>query len=236
MIETPNNIDSFDTVESLQKTASDQIIEYLHARVTQNGSASVSLSGGSTPKRIYEQLSQSDLPWDKIHWFWGDERNVPADDEQSNFRMVRLAMLEPAGVPDAQVHPVVTIPDDPKRAAMDYENTLREHFSGQTAPAFDLVLLGMGDDGHTASLFPHTAALAESNRWFVENWVEKFDAFRYTMTAHAISAGLQRWFLVTGAAKKPALSKVWDSSASADEFPSKLVTPTRWFVTQETLP
>ncbi|MEM9828158.1 MAG: 6-phosphogluconolactonase [Planctomycetota bacterium] len=232
----PTSLERFDTKASLQRSVADQMADYLRDCVSRRGVASVSLSGGSTPKRIYELLAEMDLPWDQIHWFWGDERNVSADDEQSNFRMVRLALLDPAKVPAAQIHPVETNLSDPAAAARDYENKLRSFFSGQSMPVWDLVLLGMGDDGHTASLFPHTRALAERERWFTENWVEKFDAYRYTLSAPAIAAGRERWFLITGAEKREALQNVLNSETSADDYPAKMIMPTRLLVTEETLP
>ncbi|HBJ35251.1 MAG TPA: 6-phosphogluconolactonase, partial [Planctomycetaceae bacterium] len=168
--------------------------------IADRGVFRVSLSGGSTPKRLYEELSTSDLDFSRVHWFWGDERNVPHDHADSNFRMVDAALLKPANVDSANVFPVPVDVDNPVAAAMNYEATLRRQFGASDNPgttndrasdfpAWDLVLLGLGDDAHTASLFPETSALDVGDRWFVENWVEKFAAYRYTLTAPAINSG-----------------------------------------------
>jgi 6-phosphogluconolactonase len=147
--------------------------------------------------------------------------------------MVREALLDRIGAAEQNVHPVPVNVDDPASAAMAYEKTLREHFSGENRPAWDLALLGMGDDAHTASLFPGTAALDVQERWFVENWVEKFNAFRYTLTAPAINSAKQSWFLVAGSGKREALSHVLDGTTNHRLFPSQLIRPTRWLVTKD---
>lgn len=215
-------------------------VDLARSTVQQQGVFRVSLSGGSTPKRLYEKLASSDLPWDRIEWYWGDERNVPPEDPESNYRMVREAMLDPADVPDARVLPVPIMVDDPAAAARAYEATIRERFGDRQWPRFDLVLLGMGDDAHTASLFPETEAIAEDRRWFVENWVPKFDAYRLTMTAPVINAAAQVWFLITGDNKREALSHVWGRERNPARFPAQLVNPRdgilRWMVGSEALP
>lgn len=228
-------IETFPDAPALQLAVVDRMVASLQQAVGERGGASVSLSGGSTPKRVYEMLASRDLPWDKIDWFWGDERNVPHDHEDSNYLMVRKALLDPAGIPADRIHAVDVQPDDPAAAAQAYENTLRDFFAGQSQPAFDLVLLGMGDDAHTASLFPATKALTENDRWFVENWVPKFDAFRYTMTAPAINSGRQIWFLVSGSNKQTAMGQVHGNHHNPAEYPSQLITPTHWCVTADAI-
>ncbi|TWT80694.1 6-phosphogluconolactonase [Planctomycetes bacterium CA13] len=220
----------------LHQAATDAFCDLANQCIASNGLFRVSLSGGSTPKRLYEMIAQRDLDWTRIHWFWGDERNVPSDSPDSNFKMVREAILDKRKVPQANIHNVPVNVDDPASAALAYERTLREHFSDQPMPAWDLVLLGMGDDAHTASLFPRTKAIDESSRWFVENWVEKFDAFRYTLTAPAINSGKEIWFLVAGDSKKTALANVFSENQRPNEYPSQLIRPTRWFVTQDACP
>ena len=195
----------------------------------------VSLSGGSTPKRIYELLTERDLPWSKIHFYWGDERNVAHDHDESNAKMVATAMLDHVAIPSGNIHRVPVCVDDPAAASLAYESTLREHFAGQAYPAWDLALLGMGDDAHTASLFPETKAIDEQSRWFVENWVEKFDTFRYTLTAPAINSARECWFMVAGSGKREALASVFASEKQPARFPSQLIDPTRWFVTEDAL-
>src|SRR5579862_5833953 len=127
---------------------------------------SVALSGGSTPKRLYELLATAPfrdrVPWDRVHWFWGDERFVPPDHPDSNYRMTRLAMLSQAPVPPANIHPIPTVGCTPEQAAMTYEYVLQTLYRGNeidpARPLFEIVLLGLGEDGHTASLFPGVAA------------------------------------------------------------------------------
>ena len=222
----------FDEVPTLQSAVTDAFCELAQQTVAQHGVFRVSLSGGSTPKRVYEMLRDRDLPWDQIHLFWGDERNVPHDHDDSNFKMVKTALLDHIDIPEANVHSVPVTVDSPGDASQAYEAELREHFSGAT-PDWDLVLLGMGDDAHTASLFPKTTALEEMDRWFIENWVEKFDAFRYTMTYSAIGSGKQIWFIITGAAKQAALRHVLAGETDPSLYPSQRIHPTRWFVSAD---
>ncbi len=176
-----------------------------------------------------------DLPWDRIHWFWGDERNVPHDHNDSNTKMVFDALLNRIHPPAQNIHAVPVDIADPASAAAAYEQELRSNFPGDSFPRWDLNLLGMGDDAHTASLFPGTSALQESDRWFVENWVEKFDAYRYTLTAPAINSSRQVWFLVAGVAKQQALTKVLTHDRDPIRYPSQLIEPDRWFVTSDAI-
>lgn len=229
-------IETFNQIESLQQAAADAFCVLVDHAVNERGLARIALSGGSTPKRLYELLAERPLPWQQIHWFWGDERNVPPDDAASNQKMVRDAMLNRVGVEEANIHPVAVAADDPASTAQQYEQLLREHFAGDEFPQWDLALLGIGDDAHTASLFPATNALKEQQRWFVENWVAKFDAYRYTLTAPAINSARQSWFLVAGSGKRQALSHVWDGPRQPEEFPSQLIQATRWFVTRDANP
>jgi len=225
--------------------------------IQRRGVFRVSLSGGSTPQRLYQSIARSGLDLSRIEWFWGDERNVPHDHSESNFRMVAEALLRPAGVPAENIFAVPVNVDDPAAAAREYEAALRKQFEGATVPvaatdsaaaanqdagsdlqfpAWDLVLLGMGDDAHTASLFPGTTALDERSRWFVENWVDKFAAHRYTLTAPAINSGREIWFLITGAAKREAVGQVLGDQVDPHRYPSQLIRPTRFFITADAMP
>ncbi len=226
----------FDSLDQLYQVAADNFCELVLRRVGETDRVNISLSGGSTPQRLYQMLSRRDLPWEHVHWFWGDERNVPLDHRDSNYRMVRQALLDPIQAPPANVHGVPVDRNDPASAAANYEQTLREHFTGDAFPEWDLALLGMGDDAHTASLFPATSALEEHDRWFVENWVEKFDSFRYTLTAPAINSARHIWFLVAGPAKKEALSHVLSPDHRPDLYPSQLIRPTTWLVSKDACP
>ncbi len=229
-------IEPFTTLDALHQAAADAFCTLVAEKLARNESVSISLSGGSTPKRLYELLSQRELPWDQIHWFWGDERNVPHDHVESNARMVREALLDRVAVPEANIHCVPVEPDDPASAARRYEQTLKEHFSGQPFPKWDLALLGMGDDAHTASLFPETEALDEKERWFVENWVEKFNAYRYTLTVPAINSAQQSWFLVAGEGKREAVAHVFSEEGKPRLYPSQSIRATCWFMTRDAYP
>lgn len=231
----PSNsiVETFERVELLHAAVADAFCELIAAAVEQRGVAKISLSGGSTPKVVYQMLAERDLPWNQIHWFWGDERNVPADSDESNQKMVREALLSRVAVPESNIHAVPVDVNDPGAAASQYEQTMRQLFGDATFPCWDLALLGMGDDAHTASLFPGTKALDEETRWFVENWVEKFDGYRYTLTAPAINSARESWFLISGSGKREALKNVWEGPKRPDEFPSQLIKPTRWFVTRD---
>lgn len=226
-------IQPYERLDQLHQAAANAFCELVDQTLTSGETMRVSLSGGSTPKRLYELLSQRDLPWDKIHWFWGDERNVPADHPDSNFRMVREALLNQVTVPAANIHAVPVNVDDPASAAAEYEQILHRHFPNDPFPQWDLVLLGMGDDAHTASLFPATEALAQDQRWFIENWVEEFDAFRYTLTAPAINSAKHAWFLVAGGAKAAAVTHVLGPARDPHLYPSQLIRATRWFITKD---
>ena len=172
------------------------------------GRFAVCLSGGSTPRRLYETLAgtgyRDRFPWGRTHWFWGDERFVPPDDPLSNYRMVREAMLSRAPVPAENVHPVPTTGLAPEEAAARYEATLRAFHGADPAPGaplFDVTLLGLGPDGHTASLFPGDAALAERKRWVVAVVGAKAEA-RISLTYPALESSAATAFLVEGAEKR----------------------------------
>lgn len=231
----PASMERFDQVDQMQQAVATAFSDLVEETLQSSNTFRVSLSGGSTPQRIYELIAKCDLPWDQIHWFWGDERNVEPNHADSNARMVREALLNNIDAPQQNVHPVPVDIHDPAAAAAAYEKTLHDHFPQDAYPQWDLNLLGMGDDAHTASLFPGTKALDQNDRWFVENWVKKFNAFRYTLTAPAINSSRQTWFLVAGSGKKDALARVLSEIRDSTRFPSQLICPTRWFVTSDTL-
>lgn len=223
-------------LKSFYQSAVDNLCDLVQRAVRERGLARIALSGGSTPQKLYEMLADRPLPWQQIHWFWGDERNVAANHGDSNQRMVREALLNRVGAAEANVHPVEVVVSEPEGTARRYEQTLRDHFDDCEFPTWDLALLGLGDDAHTASLFPGTSALQEEQRWFVENRVEKFNAFRYTLTAAAINSAQQSWFLVAGAGKRQALQHVWNGPHRPDDYPAQLIRATRWFVTSDADP
>jgi 6-phosphogluconolactonase len=159
----------FVDVNELSLRAGEGMVRTINEFVKTNGTFSLVLSGGSTPRILYRMLSRQfldQIPWTKVHVFWGDERYVPHDDSQSNYRMARETLPDHVPCPVGNVHPMPTHFSDPDAAARDYEKTLKSYFP-ENLPGFDLVLLGLGEEGHTASLFPRSPALEETSRWVV---------------------------------------------------------------------
>jgi 6-phosphogluconolactonase len=183
--------------------------------VGKEGRFAIALSGGSTPKRLYQLLAEApyrdQFPWPRVHWFWGDERFVPPDDAQSNYRMVHEALLSHAAIPAANIHAVPTVGMTPDEAATAYDRELRAFYGGgelnPARPLFDVNLLGLGEDGHTASLFPGTAALDEGERWVVAVVGAKAEA-RITLTYPALDSSRHTAFLIAGAAKQPMFDRL----------------------------
>lgn len=180
------------------------------------GRVSVALSGGSTPKRLYEILAgpsyRDQFPWSRVHWFWGDERFVPPDSPDSNFRMVREAMLSHVPVPSGNIHPVPTEHLTPEQAAAAYQKTLQEFYGAPDLradrPLFDVTLLGLGPEGHTASLFPGTAALKERAQWVAAVIGAKAEP-RITLTYPALDSSADVAFVVAGSEKRPVLKQLF---------------------------
>jgi len=192
------------------------VADWLVARGARgDGRFAVALSGGGTPRRLYELLAsrvyRGIFPWERTHWFWGDERFVPHDDPESNYRMVRQAMLVDAPVPPANIHPVTIEGPTPDEAALSYERQLKEFYGASSLnpdrPLFDVTFLGLGPDGHIASLFPGTAILQERRRW-VGAVVGAKPEPRITLTYPTLESSSEVAFLVTGAAKRPVLERL----------------------------
>ena len=194
--------------------------------VRANGRFTVALSGGSTPKSLYSLLaSKPGIPWDKVFFFWGDERHVPPDDPESNYRMVNEALLLKIKVPSENIFRVHAEEKDASAAALQYEQTIKDffHLSPGQFPRFDLILLGTGPDGHTASLFPGTAALNETQRLVVANWVPKFNTDRLTFTYPVLNEAAYVTFLASGPDKAPILHEILENRAAG--LPSQKVHP-----------
>jgi 6-phosphogluconolactonase len=180
-----------------------------------DGKFAICCSGGSTPKRLYEVLGEpataARFPWERVHWFWGDERFVPHDHPDSNYRMVRDALFAHVAVPGRNIHPVPTANLSPEQAAAAYEQTLKDFYGADslvpTRPLFDVNLLGIGEDGHTASLFPGHPALVEERRWAVAVVGAKAEA-RITLTYPVLDSSREAAFLVTGAGKREVVARV----------------------------
>jgi 6-phosphogluconolactonase len=190
--------------------------------VMRHGRCSLVFSGGNTPRALYALLASTyrdQIPWSQVHAFWGDERYVPSDDSASNYRMARESLLEHVPLPFQNIHPMLTNLPSPKAAAHDYERTLRAE-AGRHAPPFDLLLLGIGDDGHTASLFPRSPALHETTRWVVAVTVAAVPSTRLTLTLPAIAMAARIFVLVSGRGKADALAHVLDPRADPDDYPA----------------
>jgi 6-phosphogluconolactonase len=191
----------------------------------------VALSGGSTPRRLYERLAhepyRTRVDWSRVHLYWGDERCVPPEHPESNYRLVRESLLAGAPVPAANVHRVAAELADPTEAAALYEAELVRDFglAPRQMPRFDLVLLGLGADGHTASLFPGSPALEQEQRLAVANLVETLGAQRITLTAPVLSHARNVVFLVAGKDKAPALREVLEGEARPQLYPAQLIRP-----------
>ena len=204
------------------------------------GRFTVALSGGSTPKAMFSVLAADPfldtVPWSSIYFFWGDERCVPPDHQESNYRMTRETLLSKVPVPPQNIFRVPAELPDSTEAAEQYTATLTRFFladnsnqSGtaplSTLPRFDLVFLGMGPDGHTASLFPHTTALTAGDKIAVANYVEKFKTYRITLTAATINNARNVTFLAAGADKAETLKDVLEGPYQPDLYPSQLIQP-----------
>jgi len=223
---------------SLTIAAAERIVGLTETAVTERGRFSIALSGGSTPQTLYELLATPTyaerIAWPQVHVFWGDERCVPPDDPESCYRMAREALLDHVPLPPENVRRIQG-EIDPAEAAAKYERILHQFF-GDQAPNFDLILLGMGDDGHTASLFPGTQALAEEKRWVIENYVAAKQMWRVTLTRPAINSAENVMFLVSGGGKAERLHEVLQKRNEPRKLPAQMIKPEHgelaWFVDQ----
>ena len=198
------------------------------ASIAESGRFAIALSGGGTPRPIYARLAAADyasrIDWLKVHIFFSDERCVPPDDAASNYHMARETLFDHVPLPPGNIHRVRG-KDDPAQAALAYEQDLQELFHTSSAPAFDLICLGMGDDGHAASLFPGTAALHENARWVVPQYVEVMQTWRVTFTAVLINHARHVTFLAEGARKSETLRRVLEGPYQPDVLPAQLIRP-----------
>jgi 6-phosphogluconolactonase len=227
------------TPQELFEAAAAEVVNAANRAVTERGRFTIALSGGSTPKSLFTLLAtnaRTSLPWERMFFFWGDERHVPPTDPDSNYHMADESMLSKVPVAAGNVFRMPAELPDAATVAEVYEQTLRKFFSlgpGQF-PRFDLILLGMGPDGHTASLFPGTAALQEQSRLIIANWVEKLKGSRLTFTLPVLNAARCVAFVVSGMDKAPALREVLQGDAPGEQYPAKLVRPSDgkliWFV------
>jgi 6-phosphogluconolactonase len=222
--------------QRLADAAARLFLSAANTAIEARGEFIVALSGGSTPGRLYAQLAcepfVSSLDWSRVHFLWGDERCVPPDHEESNFRMARETLLDHVPVPDANVHRIRG-EDDPAEAAATYERVMRTVLRTPIGPPrtvpssrLDLVLLGLGSDGHTASLVPGGASLHAGARWVAAEFVHAVSMWRITLTAMVINAAAEVAFVVSGDAKAAIVRKVLESPDQQDKLPAQLIVPT----------
>jgi len=235
MTPTAQQVEVFPRPEALTLAAAERFAVLANNAVEDHGVFAVALSGGSIPKALYELMATDDsirgeIPWPKVHFFFGDERNVPPDHADSNFRMVNDAMFRRLRANELHVHRVLGELGSATEAAEQYELDLREFFEprglvAEGFPRFDLILLGMGPDGHTASLFPKSSALLETTRWVVANWVEKFRTERVTMTFPVLNSAAEVIFFVAGVEKAAVLAEVLDGTPGETRYPIQGIRP-----------
>ena len=230
------DIDVRGSPDEVAREAANRFVSIVADAIADRGVARVALSGGSTPKRVYplllEPVRRDALDWSAVEFFWGDERAVPPDHPESNFGVAYgMLISQLPGVRPDRVHRMQAEAPDPDAAALAYETELRLAFKarGDALPAFDLVWLGMGPDGHTASLFPGTTAFDETVRWAVANWVPAQDAWRLTLTFPVLNVAHETLFVVTGADKADALARV---RSGDPDLPAARITgrAVRWIV------
>jgi len=226
--DSARDIRIFETAEEVARAAADYFAEIALSSIDTEGRFSVALAGGSTPRRTYQLLASEEyrnrFPWSQVHIFFGDERAVSATHADSNYRMAEEALISLLPIPTENVHRIVGEGDAVANASL-YEGELQTFFDGASWPRFNLVLLGIGDDGHTASLFPGTEALSEARAWVVANWVEKLKTYRITLTAPAINHAANIVFLVAGAGKAERLPEVLRGARNPLRLPSQLIQP-----------
>ena len=205
--------------------AAEAVAGTIEGAVRSRGSCSLVLSGGNTPRALYRRLAtgfKDEIPWRETHLFWGDERYVPLDDSRSNYRMARESLLDHVPSPAVNIHPMPTHLANPEDAAREYERILMRYRVAGT-PCFDLVLLGIGHDGHTASLFPGSTALHERTRWVLPVIATAEPPVRLTMTLPALTASTSIHFLVAGSDKAHAVAGVLAGSADPNVYPAAAV-------------
>lgn len=216
------------TPADLFHAAAEEFIRLARAAIGAHGRFTVALSGGSTPKSLYSLLAgkYTDFPWSRVFFFFGDERHVPPTDPESNYRMVNEALLSKIAVPAENVFRVLAENPDAAAAATDYETKLRRFFELKAGefPRFDLILLGIGPEGHTASLFPDSAALDEQSHLVVANWVAKFNTHRITFTFPVLNRAAEVMFLASGSDKADIVHQILETKPTPP-LPAQRVQP-----------
>jgi 6-phosphogluconolactonase len=224
----PPNVFVFDTPEQLAVAAVERFVEYARLSADRLEHFSVVLAGGNTPRRVYELLAtdpfRQSVQWSRIDLFFGDERCVPPTHHDSNYRMAFEALISKVPIPPANVHRIAG-ENNPSDSAQLYETELRTFFSASDWPQFDLVLLGMGEDGHTASLFPGSDVLREKSRWVVATKSNNYEHDRVTLTVPVFNHAARVVFLVSGAGKAQRLAQVLQPQSELEPLPAQLIHP-----------
>jgi 6-phosphogluconolactonase len=224
------HVEVAESADALSHAVAELFVRVTTEALAERGRCAVALSGGSTPKAVHQVLAgepfRSRVRWDQIDFFWGDERHVPPDHRESNYRMAEETLLSKVPVPPANIHRIRSEMPDAALAAREYDAEIRTTFAepATTIPRFDLMMMGLGTDGHTASLFPGTSALHERRRLCVENWVVALGTYRITMTLPLINAARMVAFVVSGTEKAAIVHRVLGDSESVP-LPSQLVRP-----------
>jgi 6-phosphogluconolactonase len=227
-------------LDALSRAALAELLHTLRDAVKQRGRFAIALAGGKTPAKLYTLWAHAEnhgvhTPWDKVHLFWGDERYVAANSPLRNYRMARETLIEQVPIPAANVHPMPTDYPQPAKAAEAYEDELRKFF-GTEPPAFDLQLLGLGVEGHTASLFPGSAALEEKKRWVAAVEAPAMPPLRLTLTPVVLNQARNTFFLVGGADKREIIGALRDEPATKpSQYPAGIIRPdgrVLWFLDQ----
>ena len=224
--------------QALAIAAAEHFVALAREAIVTRGRFSVAMAGGSTPRGVYERLASEGfaerVDWQRVHLFWGDERCIPPDHPDSNYRMARETLIEHAPIPPEQVHRMHG-EDPPVEAALAYEKLLHAHFS-TGGKDFDLVLLGMGEDGHCASLFPGTAAIHEEKHWVLAHYVDRLQAWRISLTPVILNAAVEVAFIVSGKEKAERVRQVQDDVHRPGTLPAQIIRPTSgrltWFLDQ----
>jgi 6-phosphogluconolactonase len=213
----------FPNLDELSKAAAANMASLIEEAVGKRGSCSIALSGGNTPRTLHHLLAtrhRDEIPWGSVQIFFGDERYVPHSDKSSNYLMAKETLLDLVPIPEANIHAIRTDLSGPQKAAATYERTLRKFFQ-DVGSTFDLLLLGMGKEGHTASLFPHSKALDECRKWVMAVDVPATPSKRITTTYPLLNRSASIYFLVTGSDKTAALREVLDSESDYRIFPAR---------------
>lgn len=222
--------------DELSVQAADWLVEYIQDVLQKQDRFTIALSGGSTPKKLFKLLSadkyRNSIDWSKLHFFWGDERYVPLTDERNNARMATDFLLSQVPVDPSHIH-IMQTAISPEESAVAYEKILHKYFDGHTH-TFDLVMLGMGGDGHTLSLFPGYPVIDEKEKWVTSFFLKEQDMVRITLTAPVTNKAARIQFLVSGADKAPALKEVLQGDKNLHRFPSQIIQPESgglyWFI------